>query len=341
MDKAILGGKRTIEPCEKIHSEVIREKFLQHKDSKDDSDLRKKYEDYSIRDLEFVIAEADAYGRREVERMRKEPRNKALSSEVNAKLSSMKRESTALATKAEKLEDCDGRQKAELLKQSEDLAEEAKKFEKEEEDKLAKTFNPKACEVCGTGYLGNKEQDYEQHLRYKVHESYTLVRARLQELKDKQAERERIAREKKEKKREEEKKRKDEEKAKKEEKKAKKTEEADEGKEKDGADDAKDDEKADEKSTKEEKKASDKERKGKDSKDKNKDKDKGKDKDKDRDKDRDRRKEKDSSESKDRSKGKDKDRSRRSRDRDRDRERRKKDRRASRSRSRSRSRRRR
>lgn len=219
-DKSVVGGKRSMDPCDKIHSEVIREKFDAHKDGQDGSELRNKYEEYSIRDLEFAIQEAEAYGRREVERLRKEPRSKALTADVNQKISQMKRESLQLEKKANALDDCDARKKEELMKQSREVEDEAKKYEKEEEEKVKANFRPLACEVCGTAYVSNEEGEYEAHLKYKVHESYTEIHARLKELKDKKAERDRIAKEKKE---EERKKRMEEE--------GKKGDEAEDGKE--------------------------------------------------------------------------------------------------------------
>lgn len=227
-DKSVVGGKRSMDPCDKIHSEVIREKFDAHKDGQDGSELRNKYEEYSIRDLEFAIQEAEAYGRREVERLRKEPRSKALTADVNQKISQMKRESLQLEKKANALDDCDARKKEELMKQSREVEDEAKKYEKEEEEKVKANFRPLACEVCGTAYVSNEEGEYEAHLKYKVHESYTEIHARLKELKDKKAERDRIAKEKKE---EERKKRMEE-----------------EGKKGDEAEDGKEDEKKKEKS---------------------------------------------------------------------------------------------
>ena len=40
----MVGGKRNIPVCEKIHSEVIQEKFEKSKDGKEGSELRNKYE---------------------------------------------------------------------------------------------------------------------------------------------------------------------------------------------------------------------------------------------------------------------------------------------------------
>mmetsp|Transcript_51122 Transcript_51122/g.91831 ORF Transcript_51122/g.91831 Transcript_51122/m.91831 type:complete len:393 (-) Transcript_51122:52-1230(-) len=350
LDKGVLGGKRTMDVCEKIHSEVIRAQFAEHKDGQEGSELLIKYEEYSIRDLEFAVAECEAYGRREVERLRKEPRSKALPQDVNQKISQMKRESTALAQKAAALDDQEHRQKESLMKESEDIANQVKTYEKDEEAKVAANFRPLACEICGTAYLSQNAGEYETHLKYKIHESYTLVRNRLKELKDKKAERERVVKEKKE----AERKKKDEERAKKAEEKEKKRKEKDEDKEKrkdkdkDEKDDSDDDKEKDKDKEKEkdrekdkdkEKKKKDKEKddsddekeKEKEKSKKDKDKDK-KDKDRDRSGDRDRR----------RSRSRGRDKARRDRSRSRDRAKGKKDRRdRSRSRSRSRDRRRR
>ena len=42
--QSVVGGKRNIPVCEKIHSEVIQEKFEKSKDGKEGSELRNKYE---------------------------------------------------------------------------------------------------------------------------------------------------------------------------------------------------------------------------------------------------------------------------------------------------------
>jgi len=332
LDKGVLGGKRTMDVCDKIHSEVIRAQFAEHKDGQEGSELLVKYEEYSIRDLEFVVAECEAYGRREVERLRKEPRSKALPQDVNQKISQMKRESTALAQKATTLNDSEHRQKEQLMKESEDLANEVKVYEKDEEAKVAANFRPMACEICGTAYLSQHEGEYETHLKYKVHECYKMARDRLKELKDKKAAREKAVRDKKD----EERKKKDEERAKKAEEKEKKKREREKEKDKEKSDKEKDDKDLDEdkekkKSKKEKDKDSD-EDKDKEKSKKEKEKDR-KDRNRDKSGDRDRRR---GSRSRDRDRGRDKDR------RDRDRDKGKKDRRdRSRSRSRSRDRRRR
>lgn len=200
-DRAVLGGKRTLQACEKIHSEVIRDRFNAHDDGKPDSELRIKYEGYAIRDLEFACLECDGHSRKEIERLRTEPRSKALPPDANMRISGMKREAAQLLSRSEKLEDTEARQKETLKKQSEDLMEEAKLAEKEEERKVIENFRPKTCEICGTPYLDQSE--YDTHLGYKVHDSYKLVREKLTELKEKKAEREKKAQEAKEAKRKE------------------------------------------------------------------------------------------------------------------------------------------
>jgi len=351
LDKGVLGGKRTMDVCDKIHSEVIRAQFAEHKDGQEGSELLVKYEEYSIRDLEFVVAECEAYGRREVERLRKEPRSKALPQDVNQKISQMKRESTALAQKATTLNDSEHRQKEQLMKESEDLANEVKVYEKDEEAKVAANFRPMACEICGTAYLSQHEGEYETHLKYKVHECYKMARDRLKELKDKKAAREKAVRDKKD----EERKKKDEERAKKAEEKEKKKREREKEKDKEKSDKEKDDKDLDEdkekkKSKKEKDKDSDEDKdkeKSKKEKDKDSDEDKDKEKskkEKDKDSDEDKEKEKskkekekDSDEDKDKEKSKkekEKDRKDRNRDKSGDRDRR----RGSRSRDRDRGR---
>merc|ERR1711862_917194 len=73
-DKAVLGGKRTLDVCPKIHSETTRAKFEQDDDGKDESDFRVRCEEISLRDLEYVISECDAHCRREHERIKREPK---------------------------------------------------------------------------------------------------------------------------------------------------------------------------------------------------------------------------------------------------------------------------
>ena len=60
----------------------------------------------------------------------------------------MKRESLQIEKKANLLDpDTEGRKKEDLMKQSREIEEEAKKFEKEEEEKVKANFRPLACEV--------------------------------------------------------------------------------------------------------------------------------------------------------------------------------------------------
>lgn len=233
-DKAVLGGKRNLEVCSKIHSEILRSKFEAHADGASTSEFRKKCEDISLRDLEYVIGECDSHARREMERLKKEPKPRRLPADANFQIFLMKKQRTEIMTKAELLEDCDARQKEQLIKQAEQLMADAEAYQKEEERKVAESApRPQTCEVCGTAYTGDEERD--NHLRYKVHEGYISVRDRLQELKQKRSDREAEEKEK----REQDRKRKNEEHIKKAEDEDKNDKDKDAGKDDENSDDAK------------------------------------------------------------------------------------------------------
>merc|ERR1711957_84553 len=179
----------------KIHSDVIREKFDKHKDGQEGADLRNKYEDYAMRDLEFVIQQCSVFAVKELERIRKEPRNKRLPPEVATKIMAMRRGQTALAQKIALLDDdCEARQKLLLIEQSEELVKEMRAYEKVEEEKMMKTFKPLTCETCGAGYMETNEGEYETHLTFRVHDTYKIVREKLKEMQDKKSERDKLKR---------------------------------------------------------------------------------------------------------------------------------------------------
>merc|ERR1712050_539175 len=72
LDKSALGGKRTMDVCPKIHSDIIRTKFEASSDGAEDSDFRIRCEEISLRDLEYVISECEGHTRRELERIKRE-----------------------------------------------------------------------------------------------------------------------------------------------------------------------------------------------------------------------------------------------------------------------------
>lgn len=206
LDKANLGGKRKMEPCAKIHSEVIKAKFEASDDAKEDCKFRVRCEEIMLNDIEYVIGECEKWVRSEKERIRKEPKPRRLPPEVNVKILSAKKEITQLRLKAATLDDADHMLKEQLIKQADTMAEDIEAYQKEEEKKAADAAPlPVDCEVCGTFYLGQEE--YDRHMTYRIHDAYVQAREKLKALKEKKAEREASEKEK----RDEERKRKNEE----------------------------------------------------------------------------------------------------------------------------------
>lgn len=184
-DKSVLGGKRTIEVCKKIHSEVMQSQFNADPNAEQ---YRKDCELVSLRDLEAVIAERDKFMATERDRIREEhKRRKApLPPDVNIKISAMKREALTMGERAEALDDHQAREKEQLVKRAAELKQEMEDYMKAETQKADERIQKEElCEVCGTAYTG--QDDYETHLRYRVHKGYEMVIERLAELKEKKA----------------------------------------------------------------------------------------------------------------------------------------------------------
>lgn len=299
-DKSCLGGRRSMEPCPKIHNEILRGTFEAHEDGKEGSEFRISCEEIAIRDLQDCLAERDAFARKQIDQLKAETKIRRLPDEVNARISQMKREATLMKDRAGALDDCDGRQKEQLLQDAETMLADMEAYMRDEEKKaqLAQPV-PKTCEICGTGW--KTDEDYQHHLTYKAHSAYQEVVDFLQKLKDKKAERQAKKEEAAKKKREAEEAKEAERKAEKEKRRAEREKEKEEKKK-----EKKDKEKDDDDDDKE--------------KDKDKDKDKEKDKDDDKEEDKEKKKDKDGksrsgSRSKSKKKSRSKDRKSRSRDR--------------------------
>mmetsp|Transcript_4096 Transcript_4096/g.7476 ORF Transcript_4096/g.7476 Transcript_4096/m.7476 type:complete len:309 (-) Transcript_4096:272-1198(-) len=178
-DASVLGGKRKFAVCEKIHSELMKEQLAKHPDAEN---LMREYEKESFRDLDFVIRECDAHIALENNRIREDVRRKKppLPIQVNDRLAQMKRESSALIQRAEALDDDKVREKEALIQQANDVLKEREEVLEEETKKAIAALPPQVvCEVCGTAYEG----DGAVHKKFRIHEAYTMVRARFSELK--------------------------------------------------------------------------------------------------------------------------------------------------------------
>ncbi|CAE7409344.1 crop [Symbiodinium natans] len=194
-DKAVLGGiqKRDLRMCSKIHSDIIRDRFVQHADGAEQSETRMEYEDECFNQCEEVLAEFETFSRKELERLKDDPRRRVLSEEVAEKLKAMREEA---AFKTKRSEDLDAmalttggynNMSSTLRRQARELSAEADSLQKLEMRKSAEKLQPQACEVCGMGYLD--EEEYKAHLTFRVHEGYQQVRDKYEELEKKRAQR--------------------------------------------------------------------------------------------------------------------------------------------------------
>lgn len=195
LDASLLGGKRSFNVCEKIHSEIMREQLKTHKDSES---LTKDYEALSLQDLEYVVRECEGHIATEKQRIRTDVRRKKppLPPAVNDRLSAMKRESSAMIQRAEQMDDDQIREKEALITKANELLKDREDMLESETKKAAESLEPEeVCELCGTSYIG-KDGD-AAHLKFRIHDAYVKVRARIDVLKPRAEEWERTKREKK------------------------------------------------------------------------------------------------------------------------------------------------
>eukprot|EP00439_Symbiodinium_sp_Y106_P039429 s5844_g4.t2 len=193
--KAVLGGiqKRDLKVCPKIHSDIIRDRFLQHADGAEQSEIRLEYEDECFSQCEEILAEFESFGQQELERLKDDPRRHALPEDVKEKLKGMKDEAAFNLKRAEDLDAMAlttggyNNMSSTLRRQVRELNAEAESLRRLELRKAAEKLKPQVCEVCGTGYLDQEE--FEAHLNFRVHEGYKQVRDKFEALEKKRVQR--------------------------------------------------------------------------------------------------------------------------------------------------------
>jgi len=191
-DKAALGGirKLNVKVCPKIHSELIRDRFSQHADGAKDSDLRAEFEVGLLEDLQEVVQECEHFSKREEERMKVDPRLKTLPKKVAEDVAQLRRLSGMDEDRASEFAERASRENfgAEqnsimahgLHKSSREKHRAADELEKNELKKVAESYKPATCDICGIGYM--TEDERHEHLNHRVHVEYVQVRAKLEEL---------------------------------------------------------------------------------------------------------------------------------------------------------------
>merc|ERR1712048_164242 len=169
--------------------------FNKHADGAPGSSFRRDCEEIALRDLAECLAEKEAYAKKQLENKRAEQKIRRLPDEVNAKISAMKREAMNLKEKAAALtEDTDTRQKEQLESEAATALADYEAYVKEEERKAALAApRAQSCEICGTAYTGDDE--YKNHLEYRVHSCYQQVKDKLEEFKSRKEARDKARKE--------------------------------------------------------------------------------------------------------------------------------------------------
>mmetsp|Transcript_52346 Transcript_52346/g.168666 ORF Transcript_52346/g.168666 Transcript_52346/m.168666 type:complete len:358 (+) Transcript_52346:101-1174(+) len=181
LDPGLLGGKRNFTVCDKIHSEIMRQQFEAHADRQD---LEWDYKLQCLKSLEHAIRECDSRVATEKGRIRDDWGNRRppLPVHVIDQVSRIKRESSSMLAMAEQMDDDKSKEKEALLTRSAEIMKEAEAMEEAETKNLIKTIvTEEVCEVCGTCFQGSAGD--AAHLKFKIHNAYSEIRAKLDELK--------------------------------------------------------------------------------------------------------------------------------------------------------------
>jgi len=187
-DKDMLGGKRKFAPCDKLHSELMKDQYNAHPDF---DRYQHEYEKLSLQELEFCTRECETHIANERQRIREDLRRKkpALPGYVNDKLAIMKRESSAMIQRAETLDDDQLREKEALITKANEIMKDREDFQEAETKKAIEAIVPEeVCEICGVSFMG-KDGD-AAHQAFRIHDAYRKIRAKIKELRPRIEERE-------------------------------------------------------------------------------------------------------------------------------------------------------
>merc|ERR1712194_886274 len=194
-DASMLGGKRRFKVCERIHSAAMRSLLENHPDKEK---LTQEYEKISLRDLEDAVRECDSHIGKEKQRIQTETRLRKpqLPLSVHDRLSMLKRQATNMMKQAEELDDDRIIEKEAMINKVNEIMKDRETLTEPEQKKAIESIVAEvSCEICGTCYAG--EDENETHLRFRIHIAYKEIRDRLAELKPRVQGREKQRRDKK------------------------------------------------------------------------------------------------------------------------------------------------
>ncbi|CAE7681389.1 Luc7l3 [Symbiodinium sp. CCMP2592] len=181
-------SRRKMPPCNKIHSEVLRDTFEAHPEV---VKYRRTFEEQFLKYLERVTRECDMFIGREKIKCR--PKGSGgvttrMPPDVQEKYDALQKEHQKLVKEAEEKAD-------ESLSRSEELTRQALEVEQELND-YQKRYRfefpgEEVCEVCGVRYASQAADNPDwheraSHLNGKMHHGWLQIRQKLQQLKEKE-----------------------------------------------------------------------------------------------------------------------------------------------------------
>merc|ERR1712194_212894 len=150
----------------------------------DKEKLTQEYEEISLGDLEDAVRECDSHIGKEKQRIQTETRLRKpqLPLSVHDRLSMLKRQATNMMKQAEELDDDRIREKEAMINKVNEIMKDRETLTEPEQKKAIESIVAEvSCEICGTCYAG--EDENETHLRFRIHIAYKEIRDRLAELK--------------------------------------------------------------------------------------------------------------------------------------------------------------
>mmetsp|Transcript_57233 Transcript_57233/g.123822 ORF Transcript_57233/g.123822 Transcript_57233/m.123822 type:complete len:452 (+) Transcript_57233:174-1529(+) len=176
--------RRSLTPCTKIHSEIMRSQFEVHQDVQA---YRAEYEEEFLHHLEKIAAECTAYIARERTKCRGAGGKMVrMPPEIKARCDEMEKRYATLIKLSEELADESVSRSEAQMKQALALKDELDSIKKQYTSEFA---GEDICEVCGVKYpLGDGAHDKESHKRGKTHSGFAQIREKINELRGKKRE---------------------------------------------------------------------------------------------------------------------------------------------------------
>lgn len=171
--------RRDVGTCSKVHSDRLKDDFEKHPDrERYQYDYEKDFLDF----LEGLVREADAWIAREKGNCAAPGTRTKMTPTLKTKMVEMQEKSEKLMQQAEDLaEKGDVNLSKQAVETSRIIKEEIKEL-KEKHTYMSE--GEQVCTICGVRCNPDEKADYQAHLDGRLHDGYTQIRAKVQELRE-------------------------------------------------------------------------------------------------------------------------------------------------------------